>query len=144
MLLIPSNAYGISRSEVVERGQLWVDNSVQYSQSKYYDGYRQDCSGFVSMCWELDQSYTTRTIDEVSYQISMDDIRIGDAIFTPGHVVIFVRWVNEERTEYVALEESTWGKPALRREKNLISSSKAFRYIGIEEDVIPYNIKRIL
>ena len=144
LLLIPVNAYGITRSEVVNRGQSWVDNNIMYSQSKYYDGYRQDCSGFVSMCWELDDSYTTRTIDNVSNEISLDELRIGDAVWTPGHIVIFVRWVDDSHTSFVVLEESTWGRPALRREKNITSSSKGYRYIGIEEDIIPLNIKRIL
>lgn len=40
-----------SRSSILARGQVWVDKNVPYN--KTYDGYRSDCSGFVSMCWGL-------------------------------------------------------------------------------------------
>ena len=33
------------------RGQVWVDKHVPYNHEGTYDGYRTDCSGFVSMCW---------------------------------------------------------------------------------------------
>src|SRR5262245_56574165 len=47
------------RRRAIERGFVWLDANVPYSQSKSRGGYRTDCSGFVSMCWELGQSYTT-------------------------------------------------------------------------------------
>lgn len=43
----------MERSAIIARGQVWVDKNVPYSQTKTYDGYRTDCSGFVSMCWQL-------------------------------------------------------------------------------------------
>ena len=37
---------------MISRGQSWVDKKVPYDASgKTYDGYRMDCSGFVSMAW---------------------------------------------------------------------------------------------
>jgi len=41
----------VARSTMISRGQDWVNKHVPYSQEKTYDGYRTDCSGFVSMCW---------------------------------------------------------------------------------------------
>lgn len=41
----------IARTTIISRGQDWVDKHVPYSQSGTHDGYRTDCSGFVSMCW---------------------------------------------------------------------------------------------
>ena len=45
-----------SRRRAMERGFTWLDADVAYSQAKYYKGYRTDCSGFVSMAWELGTS----------------------------------------------------------------------------------------
>src|SRR5262245_7554274 len=53
------NSVSGGRRSAVERGFSWYDAQVSYSQSAYHEGYRTDCSGFVSMCWELGQSYTT-------------------------------------------------------------------------------------
>ena len=41
----------ISRQTIIARGQDWVDKHVPYDQGKTHDGYRTDCSGFVSMSW---------------------------------------------------------------------------------------------
>lgn len=41
----------IARTTIISRGQDWVDKHVPYSQTGSHDGYRTDCSGFVSMCW---------------------------------------------------------------------------------------------
>ena len=51
--------------------------NVPYSQTRYYAGYRTDCSGFVSMCWALPSSYNTRTLYRVSYPITADDLHRG-------------------------------------------------------------------
>jgi hypothetical protein len=40
---------GVSRSTMASRMQSWVDAKVPYSQTSYYQGYRQDCSGYVAM-----------------------------------------------------------------------------------------------
>src|SRR4051794_18585940 len=45
------------RRTAIERGFGWLDAHVPYSQSAYRAGYRTDCSGFVSMCWQLGTSY---------------------------------------------------------------------------------------
>jgi hypothetical protein len=39
----------ITRAQILARAQTWVDAKVPYSQSAYRDGYRTDCSGYVSM-----------------------------------------------------------------------------------------------
>ncbi|MBD3550595.1 hypothetical protein H4F94_00105, partial [Streptomyces sp. SP18CM02] len=43
-----------TRAEILARAQRWVTAKVPYSMEKYWsDGYRQDCSGFVSMARTL-------------------------------------------------------------------------------------------
>ena len=39
-----------ARQRAIRRGFSWLDTNVQYSQSASHQGYRTDCSGFVSMC----------------------------------------------------------------------------------------------
>ena len=55
------------RPPTLARGMAWINAGVPYSQTRYYAGYRTDCSGFVSMCWALPSSYNTRTLYRVAY-----------------------------------------------------------------------------
>ena len=136
LFLFPVDGFAITREETINRGKTWVEDGIMYSQSRYHEGYRQDCSGFVSMCWDAGTSYTTRNIQEVSYQISVEEMLPGDAVWTPGHLSLFVEWVDQPNGRYMALEESTWGKPALYREKSLPGNAKIYRYDNIEENPV--------
>eukprot|EP01117_Protostelium_nocturnum_P001814 TRINITY_DN1228_c0_g1_i1.p1 TRINITY_DN1228_c0_g1~~TRINITY_DN1228_c0_g1_i1.p1 ORF type:complete len:151 (+),score=40.63 TRINITY_DN1228_c0_g1_i1:234-686(+) len=97
----------ISRKEIMARAQVWVDQHIPYSQSKTHDGWRTDCSGFVSMCWKLNKpGLTTRTLPGVSYSISKEELKPGDCLLNPGdHVILFGGWENESKTHYYAFEE---------------------------------------
>ena len=130
------SASAITRSAVIKRANHWVVKKVPYSQRGYFQGYRRDCSGFVSMAWKLKTSYTSRSIGAVAKRISKSKMRPGDAVHTPGHVAIFGGWANKSRTRYVAYEESGRGKPALKRVRNWRSSAKGLRYRGIKENPV--------
>jgi hypothetical protein len=43
----------ITRDEVIARARAWHRRRVLYSSADHYQGYRQDCSGFVSYSWRL-------------------------------------------------------------------------------------------
>jgi len=131
--LLPTTAHAITRTDVLNRAHGWVAKKVRYSQSSTFAGYRRDCSGFVSMAWKLGRSYTSRTIHSVAVRIPLSHLRPGDAVHTPGHVAIFVKWANKARSAYVAMEESTWGRPALHHVRPLGRGATALRYHGIEE-----------
>jgi cell wall-associated NlpC family hydrolase len=90
---------------MVARGQDWVNKHVPYSQTKTYDGYRTDCSGFVSMCWELAKpGLTTFTLHTVSHNITKNDLQPGDAMNCDSHhVVLFDGWTDSGRTHYTAM-----------------------------------------
>jgi hypothetical protein len=61
----------VARSTMISRGQNWVDKHVPYNQGGSYEGYRTDCSGFVSMCWQLPTpGHTTSTLPTVSKTIN--------------------------------------------------------------------------
>lgn len=135
--LIPTPASAITRTAVLARAHVWVKKKVRYSQSSYFGGYRRDCSGFVSMAWKLSRSYTSRTIHKVATHIPLSKLKPGDAVHYPGHVTIFVAWKNKARGLYVAMEESNWGEPALRRVRPLGQNATALRFKHITDPTAP-------
>jgi hypothetical protein len=126
-------AHAITRAEVLKRAGSWIKKRVQYSQSSYYQGYRRDCSGFVSMAWKLRTSYTSSDIGSRAHKISWRKLRPGDAVRRPGHVEIFDGWKNKRKRQYWALEESTWGLPALRKVKQFKGGYTALKLRGIKD-----------
>jgi hypothetical protein len=135
--LFPTTAHAITRADVLHRAHTWVAKKVLYSQHAHYAGYRRDCSGFVSMAWRLSHSYTSRTIHAVATRVPLERLKAGDAVHTPGHVAIFVKWANKAHTRYVAMEETHWGHPAMQRVRPLGRGATGLRYRRISEDPIP-------
>lgn len=107
----------ISRSEVIHRAAtMWPAGTVPYSQDTIHPGtgYRQDCSGFVSMCWAISPNASpggwgglnTVTLVTGGYmsEINPADLKPGDAVGIcgpntggdDGHIVIFERWYNDD------------------------------------------------
>lgn len=104
-MLAPVVAQALPRSEVIERGSVWVEAKVPYSQSRYATvsgsrlatstvrpstkGYRTDCSGFVSMCLGLRTSLgsplsaDTATLPTYLVKIKKSQLRPGDVILRP-------------------------------------------------------------
>jgi hypothetical protein len=95
------------RQEVLRRAASWIrpdGQGVPYSMSAYHDGWRTDCSGYVSMAWNLRTdggdklNVTTVTLDSThAVPISRSELAPGDIILKPatggnGHVVLFERW----------------------------------------------------
>ena len=133
----------LDRTVVIERAESWTDQGVPYSQTKHRDGYRMDCSGFVSMAWDLPENLTTWRIPLVAEEIAKDDLKPGDVLLDykseDRHVVIFEKWANDERTAYWGLESS--GHPdiegAVRRMlpyPYLINTKyyRPYRYVGMD------------
>lgn len=100
-----------ARRRVIGRGFDWLDAKVPYSQSRTYDEYRTDCSGFVSMCWELGQSYTTASFRSGGGDAhplgSYESLLPGDALVGSGHMVLFVGWADPSRSIACVLEQSS-------------------------------------
>ena len=104
-LLGASNALGITRPTVLTRAQSWVDHPVVYSQAKYHLGYRTDCSGYVSMCWDTGTSWATASFSAVTHSIKASELKPGDAMLKKGyHIRLFHHWVDGSHTSYVAYE----------------------------------------
>ncbi|MFG2917858.1 peptidoglycan-binding protein [Kitasatospora sp. NPDC048298] len=105
----------LTRAQIIQRAQSWVDQGVPYSMSRYWsDGYRQDCSGFVSMAWGLNSSQTTWTLPNFAERIGKNDLQPGDILLynnpaspqAGSHVTIFGGWTDSSRTTYVAYEQT--------------------------------------
>ncbi|MFJ7155349.1 FG-GAP repeat domain-containing protein [Streptomyces sp. NPDC101118] len=109
----------ITRQEILERAQFWVDNAVPYNQGatardpqgRYY---RTDCSGLVSMAWHLNTSAVTWTLPDYSTKLSgYDQLLPGDALNNVNaHVVLFDKWVDSSHTEMWIYEHARPGTNA--------------------------------
>ena len=103
-----------ARRTAITRGFSWFDAHVPYSQVRFRDGYRTDCSGFLSMCWQAPvpgaMTWTFATDDDYTFLSSYDDLVPGDGIDDVGnHVVMFLGWNDEAHTGACVLEERSAG-----------------------------------
>lgn len=137
LALVPGIAGAIPRDVVVARGNVWVVKKTPYSQDRYaYEngslvatsvanasskGFRTDCSGFVSMCWNLRRmdgsplNLDTAGLDSSTYAVAITKSQLlpGDLMLRAkdkapngsGHAVLFVRWDDVAQTKYWAYEE---------------------------------------
>ncbi|MFD3889448.1 NlpC/P60 family protein [Streptomyces microflavus] len=96
----------ITRSAVIARAKTWADAKVPYSMNDYLDGYRTDCSGLVSMAWNLGTNAWTGNLDTYANRITKSELKKGDMLLfhnpsnpTSGsHVVLFERWTDSSKT----------------------------------------------
>ncbi|SDD92187.1 hypothetical protein [Glycomyces harbinensis] len=77
----------IVRDEVMDRARNWFTRNIQYngnSRATDIDGdhtYRQDCSGFVSMCWHTSTpGHSTRSIPDIANRIEWSQLKPGDVV----------------------------------------------------------------
>eukprot|EP01117_Protostelium_nocturnum_P004219 TRINITY_DN15546_c0_g1_i1.p2 TRINITY_DN15546_c0_g1~~TRINITY_DN15546_c0_g1_i1.p2 ORF type:complete len:152 (+),score=36.41 TRINITY_DN15546_c0_g1_i1:62-517(+) len=108
LLAVPSDARA-NRTEIMARAKIWVQQNIPYSQTKTHQGYRTDCSGYVSMAWGLSKpGLTTRELPTVTVPITKEQLLPGDILLNPGdHVVLFASWADSAKTKYHAWEESS-------------------------------------
>lgn len=132
-----------TRTEIINRAKKWLDAQVPYSMSKYWsDGYRQDCSGYVSMAWNLPGNEWTGSLAAYGTRIARADLQPGDILLfhnlaDPGngsHVTIFGGWTTSTHTHYTAYEQT---KPHTRKQTTPMAywtnsaSYVAYRYKGL-------------
>ncbi|PKQ29034.1 MAG: hypothetical protein CVT60_07470, partial [Actinobacteria bacterium HGW-Actinobacteria-10] len=150
----PSFAPALSRSTIIARAARWVQLDVPYSQSGYFEGYRTDCSGYVSMAWVLTYngqptSLTTAGLDapSVSVAIAKDTLQPGDMILRPsdqpgapyGHAVIFAGWADQARTSYYGYHESSSKGATYAKIPYPFYNETGFtprRFVGVDDDYL--------
>ncbi|HET6352605.1 MAG TPA: hypothetical protein VFG89_10830 [Coriobacteriia bacterium] len=125
-------------------------------------GYRTDCSGFVSMALRVQNSYggptsldtatlpyrcteitgTPEMTAEARLAYQKSQLMPGDIMLKPktstygGHVVIFVRWANAEKTKYVGYHESGTGT-------GTISAVIPYPYYNADKRFRPFRYNQI-
>ncbi|MFJ8193984.1 hypothetical protein ACIQ8D_30130, partial [Streptomyces sp. NPDC096094] len=117
----------VTREQIIARAQQWVEQDVPYSQSHAWKDhatgghYRQDCSGFVSMAWQLRSSLTTRSLPDVANRLSsFSQLEAGDALNYPAaHAVLFGGWTDRAKGDFVYYSESRSGRPARKERANI-------------------------
>ncbi|MBC2904997.1 peptidoglycan-binding protein [Streptomyces cupreus] len=139
----PAQAPTTTRAEIIRRAKEWVAAKVPYSMDRYWpDGYRQDCSGFVSMAWGLPGNEWTGTLGQYGVRIPKEDLQPGDILLfhnpadpqDGSHVVIFGGWADYTHTYYIAYEQT---RPNTRRQStpyaywSYSSRYVAYRYKGL-------------
>lgn len=100
-----------------------------------------DCSGFVSRCWKLPRSFSTREIAALCDPIADPaDMRPGD-IFNRhnAHVLLFAGWGDPERTHFTAYEATNDPEWKVVLSSRLVSfvldeGFTAWRYRGMREE----------
>ena len=90
-----------------EQKRTLLDNAVSVHACGIY------CSGFISRCWRLERSYSTRELAGLCEELSdFSDIQSGDLVNkTNVHALLFVEWVDRKKTRFVADETGsppTW------------------------------------
>jgi len=135
-----------TRVDIITRAKKWVDARVPYSMEAYWsDGYRQDCSGYVSMAWGLPGNEWTGTLGKFGERITKDELQPGDILLfhnpqnpeRGSHVVIFGGWKDYTHTSYLAYEQRP---PQARRKETPYAywhqSNRyvPYRYKGLKED----------
>ncbi|MEW2402304.1 peptidoglycan-binding protein [Streptomyces sp. NPDC046862] len=133
----------ITRAEIINRAKRWVAAQVPYSMTSYWsDGYRQDCSGFVSMAWNLGRNEWTGSLGTYGVRISKDELQPGDMLLfhnpadpqNGSHVVIFGGWTDSTRAYYVAYEST---RPYARRQVT------PYAYWKNSSRYVPYRYKGV-
>jgi hypothetical protein len=129
-----------ARKTIVTRGFSWWNEKVPYSQTRWYEGYRTDCSGFVSMAWQLGASPTTASFyagTADNHVINYDNLLPGDALVRrasgSGHIVLFLGWDDAAKTRACVLEQASTSEDMEFRVRTR-SSMGSYGYRAVRRD----------
>lgn len=127
-----------TREAIIARARAWVAQGVPYSLTAFHsDGYRQDCSGFVSMAWGLGSNQWTGSLSAFGTRITKGQLRPGDILLfhnpadpeKGSHVTVFGGWEDSAHTRYTAYEQTP---PGTRRQ------STPYAYWTNSSQYVPY------
>lgn len=140
-----------TRADIISRAATWLTGNgggpVAYSMHQNFGGRRADCSGYVSMAWQLDaaQFWWTGTLAAAGIPITMADLGAGDMLLfhnpanpTSGsHVVLFERWAGNVGGDFWMYEQTPphtrhrrWSDTSGRNLNNYLP----YRYKGLQPD----------
>ncbi|MFF4710265.1 peptidoglycan-binding protein [Streptomyces eurythermus] len=130
-----------TRADIIKRAKTWVAAKVPYSMTSFWsDGYRQDCSGYVSMAWGLPNNEWTGSLGQFGVKITKAELEPGDILLfhnpdnpeKGSHVVIFGGWTDDKHTSYTAYEQTP---PHAR------SQATPYAYWSNSDKYVPYRYK---
>jgi hypothetical protein len=133
-----------TRTKIINRAKVWVAAKVPYSMNDYWsDGYRQDCSGYVSMAWGLPGNEWTGSLDQFGVKITKNELQPGDILLyhnpdnpeQGSHVVIFGGWTDYTHTSYTVYEQTP---PHAR------SQATPYPYWNNADKYVPYRYKGLV
>lgn len=139
----PADPPATTRTAIIERAKTWVTAQVPYSMTEYWsDGYRQDCSGYVSMAWNLGSNEWTGSLDQYGVKIGKEELQPGDMLLfhnpadpeKGSHVVLFGGWTDYTHTYYTAYEQTP---PHTRRQ------ATPYAYWSNSDKYVPYRYKGV-
>ncbi|MET8948784.1 peptidoglycan-binding protein [Streptomyces sp. NPDC004542] len=139
----PAAPPATTRTAIIERAKTWVTAQVPYSMTEYWsDGYRQDCSGYVSMAWNLGSNEWTGSLGQYGVKIGKEELQPGDMLLfhnpadpeKGSHVVIFGGWTDYTHTYYTAYEQTP---PHTRRQ------ATPYAYWTNSDKYVPYRYKGV-
>lgn len=141
----------VARSTVLTRAAtIWPTGSVPYSQVTIHrpDGYRQDCSGFLSLCWAIPpgqwggENTESLVTEGWMSEIPVADLQPGDAVGmcgpetlgNAGHIQLFDGWTGAVGGGLVIWEQAggTSG-PTHRTIKRITPGYRAYRFRDIAD-----------
>jgi len=133
----------ITRAEIIRRARKWVTEKVPYRTDAYWsDGYRQDCSGYVSMAWNLPRNEWTGSLASYAEKISKSELQPGDILLfhnaadpvQGSHVVLFGGWSDTGRTSYLAYEMTP---------PHAVARTTPYAYWSNSSRYVPYRYKGV-
>lgn len=89
-----------------------------------------DCSGLLTVCWELSERIATKDIPEHATLVEkIDEIRQGDVFAKIGsHVMFFKEFVDSEKAEVIIIDATrSTGKVSQRKENVAELLSKGYK-----------------
>jgi len=71
-----------------------------------------DCSGFICRCWKTPKRYSTSSLAQVCRKLSSPAMLEPADIMNQsrGHVLMFVKWLNDEKTRALFYEAAPFSK----------------------------------
>ncbi|AJE82773.1 hypothetical protein SLNWT_2397 [Streptomyces albus] len=130
-----------TRAAILDRARRWVAAEVPYSMGEFHrDGYRQDCSGFVSMVWQLGTNVGTGGLARYGTRIAREDLEPGDILLfhnpadpeKGSHVTVFGGWSDSSHRSYLAYEQT---RP------HTLARKTPYPYWSHAEDYVPYRYR---
>ncbi|NNG34937.1 NlpC/P60 family protein [Nakamurella aerolata] len=147
----------IGRQEIIDRGWRRYHQRPRYSWTSQTEGFRNDCSGFVSYAWNTlpqgNNGWTTYSLPQITHRISAAELRAGDILLwvgnqaeQTGHVQLFLGWTDAARSRFQVLEHGGGNSGVEPPEFNTYSAIRAgyypARYNKVNE-LDPYGTIRV-